>query len=392
MYGVTLTGFNKKTQSIAIEEMRTDARSLFGASIDVEDESPLGNIINIVGFQAGQAWDGQEGVYNSQYQNLAEGVPLDNAMALTNNTRLDDLKSSVSQTILGLSGTIIPQGFRVSVVGDSTIIFETTAEETIPISGTIDLTMLATEFGAKIALAGTLTIIDTPINGITSTTNSADAIVGRDSETDAEFKLSAENQKQKSGTSPVEGIRGAILDLDNVIQAVVIENVDIVVDIDGRPPKSVEAVVQGGDDTEIAQAIFDSKSAGIETFGSESEIITDNQGLDHTINFNRPTDKRVYVIVNITPNTDPNEGVLYPVDGDDQIKDAIVAWGLKFLIGQDVLRDGAKGIINPINEVVGIRVVEALFALTPTPTTDTPIAIGKNELASFAIGDIIVNS
>jgi len=392
MYGVTPTGFNKKTRDIAIQEMRDDARSSYGPSIDVEDESPLGNIITIVGFQVGQAWDGQEGVYNSMYQNTAEGIPLDNALALTNNERLGKLKSSVVQNIIGLAGTVIPIGFRMSVIGDSLTIFETTSEETIPAGGNINLTMTATETGAKIALSGTLTVIDTPIDGITSGSNSADATVGRDSETDAEAKLSAEDKKQKSGTSPVEGIRRAILDLDNVFQAIVIENEDDVIDIDGRPPHSVESVVQGGDDTEIATAIFQSKSAGIQTFGSESEIITDNQGLNHTINFNRPTDKPLYVIVNITPNTDPDEGVLYPVDGDDQVKDAIVSWGADFAIGQDVLRDGAKGIINPINEIAGIRVVEVLFALTPTPTTDTPVSIGKNELASFSLANIIVNS
>lgn len=391
-YGVTTTGFIKKDLDTLLEDNRNRAISEFGSDIDLSDEAPLGLIINLLSFQQSQLWDLAESVYNSQYQRSAEGIPLDNSMATTNNTRLDPIKSTVVATIIGTNGTLIESGFRASVAGDSSSVFETTSNFTIPVSGTIDVTMIATEFGAIIANAGTLTTIDTPVFGVTSITNNNDATIGRAEESDADFKLRGRNEKQKSGTSPVEGIRKAIRDLDNIVQAIVIENDTDVTDGDGRPPHSIEAVVQGGDDTEIAQAIFNSKAGGIQTFGSTSIVITDSQGISKTINFNRPVTKDIYVIVNVTKNTDTSEGALYPVDGDQQIKDAIVSWGADFLIARDVLRDGANGIINPINTVAGIRAVDVLFGLTPTPTTSTPISIGLNELATFISGNITVNS
>ena len=391
MYGVTLTGFNKRDFNNLLVLIQDAFKAGFGNSIDLSGESPAGILANLMALIASLSWDGLEGVYNSEYQEFAEGVPLDNAMALTSNTRLDELKSNVVQTIVGTVGFVVDAGFRMAVDGDPTTIFETTAQLTIPAGGTIDVNMVATEFGAKIALAGTLTDIITPLSGVTSGTNANDAIVGRDNETDANFKLSAKNQKQKSGTSPIEGIRGAILDLDNIVQAIVNENDDDII-VGGLEPHSIEAVVQGGDEDEIAEAIFLSKAGGIQTNGSISKVVTDSQGINHTIKFNTPTDKRVYVIVNITKNTDPLEGALYPADGDDQIKASIVSWGSAFAIGRDVLKDGASGIINPINEIAGIREVVVYFALTPAPAVNVPIVIANNELASFASGDITVNS
>jgi uncharacterized phage protein gp47/JayE len=391
-YGVTVDGFVKKDLNTILEENKARFRTAFGNDIELSDESPLGLINNIISFDQSLLWDLGEGVYNAMYQQFAEGVPLDNAMALTSNERLDPIKSTAVVTITGTSTTLVEAGFRASVVGDSSNVFETLNDITIPVAGFIDIVMVATEFGAKAASAGTLTVIDTPVFGVSSVNNAADATIGRGEQTDAEFKLAAEDEKQKSGTSPVEGIRAAILDVDNIVQVLVNENDTDVTDGDGRPPHSVEAVVQGGNDTEIAQAILDSKAGGIQTFGSVTEIIVDNQGISKTINFNRPTTKNIYVIVNITKNTDTNEGPLYPVDGDDQVEDAIIAWGADFLIGQDVLRDGAKGIINPINSVAGIREVVVYFALTPAPATFTPVAIANNELATFISANITVNS
>lgn len=391
-YGVTTTGFVNKDFNTLVEENRARALSSFGSEIDVSDEAPLGMIINntCVGFS--ELWDLGEGVYNSQYQQYAEGVPLDNAMALTNNTRNDAQKSTVVETITGTNGTIIPQGFRVNVSGDSTIIFETSEQNTIPVAGNIDVTMIATDYGAKVATAGTVTVINTPVFGVTSVTNSANATVGRDTETDADFKITGKNNKQKAGTSPVDGIRKAILEVDNIVQVTVNENNTDVIDGDGRPPHSTESVVQGGADADIGTAIFKSKSAGIETFGSVSVNVTDNSGTVRVVKFNRPTSVPIYIIVNVTKNTDINEGALYPADGDDQIKAAIVKWGADFLIGRDVLKDGANGLINPINTVAGIRELTVFFAITVTPTTSTPISISNNSLASFILANITVNS
>jgi len=391
-YGVTTNGFVKKDLSTILDESRTNYRTEFGSEIELGEESPLGMINNNIAYAQSLLWDVGEAIYNSMYQLYAEGIPLDNAMALTNNNRLSAIKSTVVLTITGTVGILVEAGFMASVLGDSSTVFETIEEITIPIGGSVDITMVATEFGALVASAGTLTVIDTPVYGIVSVTNAADAEIGRLAQTDAEFKLTAKNEKQKAGTSPTAGIRASILTLDNIVQVLVNENETDVTDGDGRPPHSIEAVVQGGDSLEIAQAIFDSKAGGIQTFGSESETVYDAQGIAKTIYFNIPAPQVIYVIANITKNTDINEGPLYPVDGDAQVKAAIVLWGAAFLIGQDVLRDGAKGIINPINSIAGIRAVVVYFGLAPAPATFTPVVIANNELASFLSVNITVNS
>ena len=56
----------------------------------------------------------------------------------------------------------------------------------------------------------------------------------------------------------------------------------------GLPPHSIEIIVEGGDNTEIAQAILRRKAGGIQTFGSVVVDVPGNYGDAIPIRFNRP--------------------------------------------------------------------------------------------------------
>ena len=47
--------------------------------------------------------------------------------------------------------------------------------------------------------------------------------------------------------------------------------------------KSFEYIVDGGDNGEIAQTIFNNKPAGTRAFGSKEELINDSEGIVHSI-------------------------------------------------------------------------------------------------------------
>ena len=57
----------------------------------------------------------------------------------------------------------------------------------------------------------------------------------------------------------------------------------------GRPPHSIEIVVDGGDSTEIAQQILQKKAGGINTYGDTSVVLAGAYDEDITIRFSRPT-------------------------------------------------------------------------------------------------------
>lgn len=201
-------------------------------------------------------------------------------------------------------------------------------------------------------------------------------------ETDAELRARYNVSVGAKGQNNADSLYGQLLELEDVLDAKVIENkTDLTVD--GIPPHQFLSVVQGGDDNEIAQIIWNNTPQGIASFGAETVTITDAQGDGQEVKFSRPTDVPIYFVINIT--SDAN----FPIDGDAQIKDAIVAYGLaNFTINKDVI---LSRFYTPINTVSGVVDIEIFMGLTPSPATTSNITIDVTEVSSFDIANIIVN-
>ena len=389
-FGVTPEGFKLKTLSDIKSEKEADLKSSLGASINLSDNSVLGQLVGVNSESLASLWEQLQNVYNSFNPELAGGVSQDNISSINNIVRLKALPSTVTTTITGTASVSVDAGFQVSVQGNPNAIFETLEDVQIGLGGTVDVFMQAVANGPTIALAGTLTEIVTPVGGVDSVSNALDADVGRNLETDNEFYLRRLELLNKSGTATIEGIRKAILEVEDVEQATVIENDTNAVDLDGRPPKCFEAFVLGGVDADIATTIFNSKSAGIQAYGSVTELVTDSQGINHTIEFSRPNELDIYMIVNITPNTNPSEGAVYPVDGDTQIQNAIIQFvGNEYKIGQDVI---VNQLYTPINTISGVIGIEILIGTAPSPTLSNNISVSNTEIAVFDSSRITVNS
>lgn len=313
---------------------------------------------------------------------------------------LDDLSSVI------VTGNFV-DGFTVTFAGDDAQkeqplidVLDNTLSDGNPILITIsevakgylphvDLEMIAQNTGPISANTGALTVIETPVSGIESLTNLEDAILGRNLESDSALKLRRLELLQRSGVATVEGIRNKVLGVTDVIQALVVENTQLVPDIDGRPGKSFEVIVLGGDDQELANTIFNSKPAGIESHGSVSKTVIDSQGGPHLTKFSRPTEKYIYITIDITPNTDPEEGEVYPSDGDANMILAILELVKDFRIGQDVI---VSQFFTPINTIAGVHGMQVFVGLSPLPTQSNNISISPTELARFDSSRITVNS
>jgi len=205
---------------------------------------------------------------------------------------------------------------------------------------------------------------------------------------------------QISRAGPTEAIRGNVLDLNddetkNPLDSVtIIENKTGTVDAGGRPGKSFEVFVaeRGGlttRDQEVAQAIFESKPAGIESFGDVSKTVTDSQGFDHTIKFSRPTEVDIWLILDLTTTSE------YPTDGDDQVKALMVTWGNGLGVGQDIIV--RPDLVGQLAAIPGITDVVIKIGLSDPPTLDDNIPIddgtgGDAEISAWDTARITVNS
>jgi uncharacterized phage protein gp47/JayE len=257
--------------------------------------------------------------------------------------------------------------------------------------------------GPLLAPAGTLSVIATPVAGLSLVTNPLDAAPGTNAETDAAFRLRRTALLNAAGKSPVASIRAALLVASlGATSAFVYENSSDVVDGVGRPPHSIECVVQGATDAAVALAIWQNKAAGIATYGTSTQNITDvTTGTVYPINFTRPATLSIYVSVQLTRKATYGGGS--QALGDAAVQAAIIAWanglvpeptgavGAAVSIGQTIYSSPLAAAI--LDQVPGVADVTAVFIGTSaSPSTSTPITATYAQLPVFDTSRIAVTS
>lgn len=103
-------------------------------------------------------------------------------------TRRAAVKATGKVTFTGTNGTVIAAGTVVTTTSSQTALairFTTDAQVTIGAGGTVDANITAVEAGdTGNVVAGTITLMETPISGVTSVTNAAATSGGEDEESD----------------------------------------------------------------------------------------------------------------------------------------------------------------------------------------------------------------
>jgi uncharacterized phage protein gp47/JayE len=242
---------------------------------------------------------------------------------------------------------------------------------------------VCTETGENPLPAQTLNIIDTPVSGWTAVNNLLSGTTGTEQETDQDFRERRRSAQRAVGRGTDEALKGRLLVVDNVTSVLVISNRESTVDVDSRPGKSFEAIVLGGSDSNIADEIWLTQPAGIESYGNTSIVVKDSQNVDQTILFSRP--EPVYTWIEIALTLYDEE--IFPTNGTDKIKDSIVVFSdTEYDIGIDVLR---QRLYKPVFETSGISsaTIKLGTSLDPgTPPgsyTEVDISINSREIASI---------
>lgn len=442
-FGITTTGFAAKSLQDIKAELEAAFQESFGASIDVSPQSNFGQIIGVMAERYSDLWAQGQAIYSAATPDGAIGVGLDNVAAITGTVRAAASSSTVTITATGTPATVLNTGRVVSVLTVGTR-FATTASGTIAAvsawaistayavgdrrrnggtqrvyecttagtsagaggptttasaitdgtvvwrylgdgTGAVDIAAASEETGPKVAVSGTLTVIETPVSGWSSVINTLDADLGADEETDAALRIRREQELRGNGRASVEAIRAAILGVDDVTAATVFENITDATDGDGLPPHSVEVLVQGGTDASLREALWENVAAGIATYGSTSGTHTDSQGIDHTVKFSRPSQINIWVIMNLTV-----DATLWPADGADQVKAAIVAYGDAQKAGKNAVSAALSAQAFALD--IGVLDSTALIGLTNPPSLTATITIALREIAMYDTSRITVNA
>lgn len=234
-----------------------------------------------------------------------------------------------------------------------------------------------TETGAITPALGTLTTIITNYAGWESVNNLVPANVGRNAESDTALRQRWNSSLYTRSVAMTDSIASALMLLNGVTSATVYENETDTTDLDGRPPHSIEAVVGGGDADEIGLTIWQKKSAGIDTFGSESVSVTDSQGFAHTINYNRPLPIDVWLDIAVVEY--PEESL--PADASTRIIDAVMSYGKSLTVGNDVILQRFMGEIY--RNVPGIGYITVTASTDGVTFSSSNITISAREIAVF---------
>lgn len=306
--------------------------------------------------------------------------------------------ATLAEILAGLQTTITSAHplLTASVVGttlvvDKTDVFQTS---TFTVSANLNITkvrklgsLLSTVVGAIAQEANTITTIVTPVLGWDAVSNPLAASEGRLAETDEELRLRFRNTKLERSTNILDSLYSALLNIDGVTEVAIYENDTDVVDVNGVLGHSFLPVVLGGSSQQIAETIWENKPIGIRSQGNTEIDVTDSQGFVHSIGFERPNPVTAYVTINLSLNPeDPN---IFPGDGVDQIKQAIIDYAAsKFGVGDDVI---FSRLYTPINQIPGHQIDSLFLGTSPSPTTASNIVIAFNEISSFESVNIIVN-
>lgn len=405
-YGVLPEGFVIKPLSQIKADIiaRCVASDELGPGQDYGDTDPLGQIIGAVAGDIAELWELGYAVHTSGDPEGALDVPLDQVLSLAGSERQGAEPSRVVGASLSLdAGTLVPAGSLVSVEDRPDIQFSlavdvensggSPADITVDVNGA-PAEFVCTEDGPINVNADALNVIDSSVSGWTAVTNPTAAIPGREVAGNVEFRQRWADERARSGSTTVSAIRAALLDTEttpefsDIEKVLVLENKLDVVDANGLPPHSVEAIVDDGatptvDDDLIAQVIWDRGAAGgIDTHGTQSGTAVDSEGVEHTIRFSRVTRREIWIELSI------DRGNKYPLDGDTKVAQALVTAGNAYDVEDDVI---ALFIRLQAFSVAGVTdVPDFAIGLSASPTLDANIPMGYRERATFSTDRVIV--
>lgn len=386
------TGLTLKTLPEITAELVADFKSIYGADINTDPDTPDGQIIGIEAQAAIDLREVLQGIYSGLDPDQASGVILDQRVAYNGIIRTAGSFTIVpvnitvdrSVSLVGLDAT--PDTIDIPA-GVFTIKDNAGTQFVLLTSVTIDgvlipflLDFRAVNIGNIAITVGTITAPVTIVAGVTAINNPGGAsIQGVDEETDTHLRLRRKKSISNSAESFLDSIEGSLLALSGVTAATVYENTTNATDSDGIPAHSIWAIVEGGAIYDIAAMLFAKKSTGAGFKGSVAVNVVRPNGQVYTVNFDRPTDANLWIEFSLSlPG-----GIIDTASIKALIVQNIV-WGL----GQDALADVVTSYIKSLNS--SYRVTNMLLAsavggpfleIVPTPSKVNRFVMSTTRIA-----------
>lgn len=292
-------------QSGLIESLK----DIYGQTINVEQNSPDGQWINILAQEKKDILDLITTYYNNLDVDRVVGIPQQilyklNGLTINAYTYSYVYVSVVVNSDVTLQGldenieSADATGYTVRDANGNRWILAETQELS---AGTYTLNFRAAELGAITALPNTINVMETVLAGVVSVNNPAsNYLTGNQGETTAQFRRRRNQAMAVPSQGFEESIQSQMLNLSDVSQCKVYSNRTSST-ANGIPAHTVWVVVEGGTSQEVGRIIYNNLPPGIPMKGTQSVSITKPSGDTETIKYDLPTPATLYIKATIQP-------------------------------------------------------------------------------------------
>ena len=374
--GISIPSYNDIYQSLI-----ASFQAIYGSGIYIAPDSQDGQWLAILAKAINDSNQSAVAVFQAFAPTYAQGAGLSSLVKINGLLRNIATNSTAVGNVIGVAGTIITNGVVKDVNGN---LWNLPASVTIPIGGSISVTVTAQVAGNTVAPASSINIVATPQLGWQSFSNTSNAVPGSPVEDDATLRI-----RQGASTSlPALGIKEAIYaaigNVTGITRWTIYENDTGTTDANGIPAHSLSAVIEGGTVADITAAISNKKAPGAQTYGTTSGVVHDQFGLPSTINYYILASVPIYFAITIKALPG------YVSTTGTALINALVAFVNSLTIGEDVYVTQAQASASLIGLGIGQTFYITSFTLgtAPTPVGTSNIVINFNQAASCAAANV----
>lgn len=353
-------------ESDILDGVMADANAAFGGNMNTKNlQTPQGQLAQSTTAIIGAKNDDILEVVNGVDPDKSDGRFQDGIGRIYFIDRNPAQPTVVTATCVGLAGTPIPAGAKAKASDGN--IYLCTQAGTIPVGGNIDLTFACSVTGPIACAAGQLNKIYQAIPGWDTINNASDGVIGNVVESRADFENRRRQSVAANSKGSVPSVRGAVLEVANVLDAYVVDNpLGTAQTIGGVSiaANSLYVCVAGGAAQDIANAIWTKKSPGCNYTGGTPVTVYDTDGYtapypQYTVKFDIAVGLPILFAVQIA-----NVSGL-PSDIVTQVQNAIIAaftgadGGQRARIGRNIYASryypGIEA-INPNVELISVQI------------------------------------
>ena len=209
-------------------------------------------------------------------------------------------------TFYGLAGVVIPEGLEVGNA-DGSKKFITTKSDIINAAGQVSIYCKGADYYDTPTPANTLNVLLNQVLNVTSCTNLNDAVESTPAETISEFRSRFQTRAQANRSGTVAALDNALKEIEGTVDRLCTYKASQIIE-EGVKEAVIEVVVGGGDDYQVALAIFNSvlypdifvsNPSGDETNRTVNINVTFNS-VDFPIVYTRPKINQLSINISLT--------------------------------------------------------------------------------------------